>query len=392
MKISVANPAQSGKFTIPLPSVLDRYIIQQLLPTFLFGIGLFTSIALTVDTVFDLVRQIADSGLAIGIAFQVFLLRMPEFIVLSFPMSMVLATLMVYGRLSSDSELVALRSCGISIYRLIVPTMIFSLLVTGLTFTFNELIVPATNYQASVTLEEALNRDRLPVQEDNIFYPEYQRVELAGEDDKITILARLFYAERFDGRQMQGVTILDRSQIGVTQIISSESAIWNGSENVWDFYDGTLYAVDPYGSYKNILRFDHKAIQLSRTPLDLATKKRGYDEMNIAQAREYLELMRLSGDERRVLKTKVRIQQKYALPFVCVLFGLLGAALGARPQRASKATSFGISIIVIFSYYLFSFITGALGQKAILTPFVAAWLPTALGLGVAGFLLVRASR
>ncbi|MGL5083588.1 MAG: LptF/LptG family permease [Microcoleaceae cyanobacterium] len=392
MKISIASPLKSHKFALPILSILDRYIIQELVPTFLFGIGLFTSIALTVDTVFDLVRQVTESGLAIGVAAQVFLLRMPEFIVLAFPMSMVLATLMVYGRLSSDSELVALRSCGISIYRLVVPTLIFSVLVTALTFAFNELIVPATNYQATMTLERALNRDRLPFREDNIFYPEYEKVEVEGSEDEITVLSRLFYADHFDGRQMQGVTILDRSQTGITQIISSESATWNGAENMWDFFDGTLYAIDPEGSYRNILRFDHKAIQLSRTPLDLATKKRGYDEMNIAQAQEYLQLMRLSGDERRVLKTRVRIQQKYALPFVCILFGLLGAALGSRPHKASKATSFGISIIVIFSYYLLSFVTGAMGQKAVLTPFVAAWLPTALGLGVAGFLLSRASR
>ncbi|NJK38189.1 MAG: YjgP/YjgQ family permease [Oscillatoriales cyanobacterium RM2_1_1] len=392
MKISIPHPVNTHKLAWPRVSLLDRYIIQELIPTFLFGIGLFTSIALTVDTVFDLVRQVAESGLDIGVALRVFLLRMPEFIVLAFPMSMVLATLMVYSRLSSDSELVALRSCGVSLYRLVVPTLILSLLVTALTFAFNELIVPATNYQATMTLERALNRDRLPFQEDNIFYPEYDKVEIPGSDDEMTVLSRLFYAEQFDGRQMQGVTILDRSQTGITQIISSRSATWNGAENVWDFFDGTLYAVDAEGSYRNILRFDHKAIQLSRTPLDLATKKRGYDEMNIVQAQDYLKLMKLSGDERRVQKTRVRIQQKYALPFVCIVFGLLGASLGARPQRASKATSFGISIIVIFSYYLLSFVTGAIGQKAILTPFISAWLPNFLGLGVAGLLLWRASR
>lgn len=149
MKISIPHPVNTHKLAWPRVSLLDRYIIQELIPTFLFGIGLFTSIALTVDTVFDLVRQVAESGLDIGVALRVFLLRMPEFIVLAFPMSMVLATLMVYSRLSSDSELVALRSCGVSLYRLVVPTLILSLLVTALTFAFNELIVPATNYQAT---------------------------------------------------------------------------------------------------------------------------------------------------------------------------------------------------------------------------------------------------
>lgn len=393
MKTSVSKSFSS--FDIPNLiniSILDRYIISELIAPFLFGVGLFTSVALSVDTVFDLVRQIAESGLDVRIAAQVFLLRMPEFIVLSFPMSMVLTTLMVYGRMSSDSEVIALRSCGISLYRLVIPTIIFSLFVTGLTLTFNELIVPATNYRAALTLEQALHQDRLPVREENIFYPEYRKVPQADSDEDITILMRLFYAQYFDGERMRGVTILDRSQTGLTQIISSESARWNASDNTWDFYNGTIYAVNQEGSYRNIVRFDHKELHLSSTPFDLANRKRNYDEMNIIQSYEYLKLMEMSGNEKRIIKTKVRIQQRYALPFVCVVFGILGVALGARPQRTNRATSFGISIIVIFSYYLFSFVTGAMGQKAILSPFVAAWLPIWLGLGIAGFFLYRTSR
>jgi lipopolysaccharide export system permease protein len=352
---------------------------------------LFTSVAVTVGTVFELVRKVAESGLPVGIAFQVFLLKMPDFIVLAFPMSMILTTLMVYGRLSSDSELIALRSCGISIYRLVIPAIIFSFFVTGLTFAFNELIVPAANYRASYTLENALKQDEIPIREHNIFYPEYQRVRLPDSDKKVNVLVRLFYAEEFENGEMQGVTILDRSQEGITQIISSESAVWNPTQTTWDFYEGTVYLVDPDGSYRNIARFDHKELHLSRAPLDLASDDREYGEMNIAQTQEYLQLMKMSGDQKKVIKTQVRIQQKYALPFVCVVFGLLGASLGSRPGRTNRATSFGISVMIIFAYYLLSFITGAMGQKAILTPFMAAWLPTLLGLGVAGFFLYRTS-
>lgn len=391
MKISVSKSLNSASFRLPNLSVLDRYVIQELIPPFLFGVGLFTSVAVTVGTVFELVRKVAESGLPVAIAFQVFLLKMPDFIVLAFPMSMILTTLMVYGRLSSDSELIALRSCGISIYRLVIPAVIFSFFVTGLTFAFNELIVPAANYRASYTLENALNQDEVPIRENNIFYPEYRRVRLPDSDKKANVLVRLFYAEEFENGEMQGVTILDRSQEGITQIISSESAVWNPTQTTWDFYEGTVYLVDPDGSYRNIARFDHKELHLSRAPLDLASEDREYGEMNIAQAKEYLQLMKMSGDQKKVIKTQVRIQQKYALPFVCVVFGLLGASLGSRPGRTNRATSFGVSVMIIFAYYLLSFITGAMGQKAILTPFMAAWLPTLLGLGVAGFFLYRTS-
>jgi lipopolysaccharide export system permease protein len=114
--------------------------------------------------------------------------------------------------------------------------------------------------------------------------------------------------------------------------------------------------------------------------------------MNIAQSLEYMEIVRIGGDAKRLLKLNVRIQQKISFPFVCLVFGLVGAALGTRPQRTGRATSFGISVIVIFAYYLLGFITGALGQVSILSPFIAAWLPNFFGLGAGGLLLFKAAR
>ena len=391
MRVNLSKSVNSLIWLEPRIPVMDSYIIKELIGPFLFGVGLFSSLGVTVGAMFELVRKVADSGLSLAIATQVFLLKMPEFIVLAFPMSIILATLMVYSRMSSDSEIVALRGCGVRIYRLAIPALLLSIVVTGMTFAFNEIIVPSANYQASVTLDQALDREKLPFREQNIFYPEFRKIK-PPNGKEYTTLTRLFYAESFDGKLMKGVTIVDRSQYGVAQIVSSNSASWNRAESTWNLYNGTVYLVSPEGSYREILKFAHKQLQLPRTPIDLAQRGRGYSEMNIAQAYEYLELMRLSGNYEKVVKTQVRIQQKYALPFVCVVFGLMGAALGCKPQRTGKATSFGISVIIIFSYYLLGFITGAMGQKGILTPIFAGWLPNILGLGIAIFLLMRASR
>ncbi|MDY7006164.1 MAG: LptF/LptG family permease [Cyanobacteriota bacterium] len=376
----------------PKISVMDRYIITELIGPFLFGVGLFSSIGVTAGAMFELVRKVTESGLPISIALQVFFLKVPEFMGWAFPMAMVLSTLMVYSQMSSNSEIVALRSCGISVYRMLIPAVILGLTVTGLTFALNEVIVPNANYQASLTLDRTLDREDPPFREENIIYPEFGKVE-RPDGSKESTLTRLFYAEKFDGKYMKGVTIIDRSQYGVDQIVSSESATWNSAANIWDLFNGTIYIVSPDGSYRNIVKFDHQELKLSTAPLDLADKRRTYQQMNIPQSYEYLELMRLSGNHRKIIKTQVRIQQKFAVPFVCLVLGLVGAALGIRPQRnANRGTSFGISVIIIFAYYLLSFITGAMGQKEVLTPFLAGWLPNFMGLGVAILLIARASR
>lgn len=370
---------------------MDRYLASELIPPFLFGVGAFSSVGVAVGTLFDLVRKVVESGLPLQIAIDVFVYKLPSFIVLAFPMATLLAALITYSRLSSDSELIALRSCGVSIYRLVLPAVVLSLIVTGITFVFNEQVVPAANHQAEITLERALKDEKPSFREENIFYPEYQQVK-QPDGHKAKVLSRLFYADQFDGERMKGLTIVDHSKEGLNQIVVAESAMWNPAQNTWDFYDGTSYVIAPDSSYRNIVRFEHQQLQLPNTPLKLAKKNRDSDEMNIAEVRERLELARLSSDDKKIRRYTLRIQEKIAFPFVCVVFGLIGAAMGSRPQRASRATSFGISVMVIFCYYSLQFVSSALGLTGVLSPYVSAWLPTLLCLGAGGLLLMRVAR
>ena len=373
-------------------TVMDRYITWELILPFLFGVGAFSSLGVSVGALFDLIRRVTESGLPMSIAAQVFLLKFPEFVSYSFPMATLLATLMAYSRLSSDSELTALKACGVSVYRMIVPALLLCIAVTGLTFMFNELIVPSANYQATLTLEKAMNEEKPAFQENNILYQEFRKVEQPN-GESIDQLSRLFYAKRFDGQQMQGLTVLDFSQDGLSQIVSSKTAVWNPGQNTWDFFNGTIYVVSADGSFRNIVTFKNQQLQLPREPLDLASKRRDYNEMNIAQSQEYLALLEKGGNEDKIQKLKVRIQQKYALPFVCLSFGLVGAALGTKlNRRTGRATGFAISIIIIFAYYLLAFISSAIAQRGVISPFIGAWLPNFFGLAAAGILLTRSSK
>ncbi|MGB3492553.1 MAG: LptF/LptG family permease, partial [Elainellaceae cyanobacterium] len=172
---------------------MDRYLFTELIFPFLFGVGAFSSLGVSVGALFDLIRRVSEYGLPLSTAFQILILKMPEFIAYSFPMSVLLSTLMTYSRLSSDSEMVALKGCGISVYRIIMPAVFFGLMVTGIMFTFNEMIVPEANYRSAIVLENVLGEERWPsFQKENILYWEY-----ADQEDED--LRRLFYAREFDG-------------------------------------------------------------------------------------------------------------------------------------------------------------------------------------------------
>ena len=142
---------------IKIPLV-DRWLIGQLIPPMLFAIGAFTTVSLSVGIMFDLVRKIVEFGLPLQIALKVLILKLPGFLVLSFPMSMLLATLLAYGKLSSNSELLALKSLGYSNKRIIVPVVFLSLLMTFITFNFNDSLVPISNRLAENTMRSSLGK------------------------------------------------------------------------------------------------------------------------------------------------------------------------------------------------------------------------------------------
>ena len=105
---------------IPL---LDRWILSQLIPPLIFSISAFTVVSVSVGVMFDLVRKIVEFDLPLNIALNVLFFKLPSFVVLSFPMATLLASLLTYSKLSSNSELKALRAIGISFYRIIFPSL-----------------------------------------------------------------------------------------------------------------------------------------------------------------------------------------------------------------------------------------------------------------------------
>ena len=391
---STSSPTLTQRLSGLLPriSIMDRNNARELPLPFLFGVGAFSSIAVSIGALFELIRKVSEAGLPASLAFQIFLLSLPTFTVLAFPMSTLLATMMTFSRFSSDSELIAMRGCGVSVKRIVVPAVILSLMITGLSFVVNEVVAPASTERAAVLLAKALDQEKPPFKEGNIIFQQQQ----PSKDGDGDVLLRFFYARNFDGTTMKDITVVDFSQDdtedGLKQIVSADTATWDFSRNLWEFTNGTIYAVSPNGSFRQIIRFDKQDLQLPRTPLDLARRPKKEEEMNIAETREYLKILRQTGDERAVRKLAVAIQRKYAIPFACVVFGLVGSAVGVRPQRTGKATSFGVSVVIIFGYYLLSFITSAKGEAGVVCPFIAGWLPLFIGLGAGITLLLRVSK
>jgi lipopolysaccharide export system permease protein len=372
-------------------TILDSYILSQLIPTFLFGVGLLSTLGVAIGNLSDLANKVSDANLPLLAAIQILLLKVPEFVAYALPVSVLLSTLMTYGRLSNDSEIIAIRSCGTSLLRLIIPAFLLSLMVTGITFICTELVVPSANYRASSILITSIKEEHEYRQTKDIFYPNYENIVLP-DGQTIRTLKSLFYAEQFNGKEMKSLTIIQWLGQRLDQIVISDSASWNSLKNTWDFFDGTIYQIAPDESYSEAFPFEHQQLKFPKAVFDFASQGRNPYEMNIAQAQEYTRILQLSGDQKKVRLFKVRIQQKIAFPFVCIIFGLIGAAIGSSFGQISRGTSFGLSVGIVFAYYVFGFITGSIGLVGTISPFLAAWLPNILGLMLAGLLITQKNK
>ena len=190
---------------------------------------------------------------------------------------------------------------------------------------------------------------------------------------------------------MQGVTVLDFSREDIQQILKAESATFDKSNSSWTFLDGSIVSIDRNGQTGNI-QFKRYIYPFVEGPLELAKVPKDANEMTLKQAIKAEKIYKKTGNLKELRRIRVRIQEKFTLPFACLVFGLIGSSLGSKSNlRSSKSQGFGLSVILILIYYVMSFIFSSFGVKGILNPILAAWLPVLISLAGGIYLLRKSS-
>ena len=374
---------------------MDRWLIAQILPPMLFAISAFTVISLSVGVMFDLIRKIVEFGLPLFLAIKVLFYSLPSFLVLSFPMAVLLSTLLAYGKLSANSELLALKSLGIKTSRIIAPAIAVSIFMTGLTFYFNDNLVPASNKLAESTLRAGIGSSFSSEKgKDNIMFSRYgSKIDSATNKPTKTnqFLTHIFYASLFENNIMQEVTVLDFSRQDIQQILKAKSAVFDKKNSSWIFTNGSIVSIDQGGQTTNI-QFEKYRYPFIEGPLDLARIPKDATEMSLKQALEAERIYKETGNLKEIRSIQVRIQEKFTLPCACLVFGLIGSSLGSKSNlRSSKSQGFGLSVILILIYYVMSFVFSSLGVKGLFSPIIATWLPVLISMGGGIYFLRKSS-
>ena len=374
----------------PRISLLERYLISEITPILLFTIVIVTVVAESIGISFEQFSFLLTEQISFGTLIYLHIVKVPEFIVLAVPIAILMTTIFVYNKLSITSEIIALQSCGISLYKLICPAIHLSLILSLILFIVNEGIVPISNYKAAITLEEVMNINRWDLKSDHIVYKELANRNYEQISDKDNYLKYFFYSERFSDGKMQEVTLLIRDNRGLKVIIKSKFAEWNEGNKYWFFYNGVKSIINPDGSYGQGIKFDEIRLNLSSISrqFQLDREKLDHREMNIFQIYQRLLVAKKAGDIPNLIKLQVNLQKRFTLPISCAVLAFLGTAIGINLQPRIKYNSFTVTLVILGLMKIFEAVINALIISGNIYSYVI-WLPNILATGFSFYILTE---
>lgn len=371
--------------------ILSRYCLKEFIPPFLISLLCFTCIILF-DELFRLIKLFVKKGVSPFYLLESLLYVMPATVVLSIPMAALVAILLALGRLSTDSEIMAMRASGIAFHQLMIPLLSATVLLSAIDLVMMEYVLPKATL-ASVSLKRDIQRHNPAL----ILEAGTVMKELQSE-------GKLWMYESTDPKteQLQNVRIWDEIYPGQPRLTIAKSATLgfeNGNAKL-TLYDGETYEPQTDGSEGfRVTQFQQQRISLDFTK-DLQRgeyKSQHPQTMRVGELRTHIdkleESINLKPDKvseytiNKLRYAKVEFHKKFALPFACLAFGIVGIPLGFMVKKNGRMIGFGIGLAVILLYYLLLQIGQNSGINGRLNPILAMWFPN-LVIGLIGIALL----
>lgn len=344
--------------------ILDRYIAKSMISAFLGCVFVFLFLYIIVD-LFSHLDEILKEKVAITALLSYYLSFLPLMFTQVSPMACLLGLLYSIGNLSNNNEIIAMRSSGLSIWRISKPALIFGLLISGFVFMLSERFLPRAqnlNYQLK---NEMFEKDA------SLGKKEIYNLAVYGQDNK------QFFIDIYRPKEeiMEYVVILehDENQNVVSKITAKKAYF---KKNRWLFRECIISYYDNDGRpLGEPFYFKNKVMYLKDRPKDFLNQRQKIMFMNIAQLNDYIKRLSHSGAGAVLRKLKVDLYNKFTLPFTSLVIIMVGIpfALGAR-KRGQAIASLGLCIGISFLYYVFNQTSIAYGQLGIIPPFLSAIL------------------
>lgn len=351
----IANPIASP----PIGGILDRYLIRGFVRALALSLLCFTGLYLIVDF-FDQIDDLLRAGAPVWTSFKYFLYKLPQMVSRVFPFGALFAALFSLGTLARAQEITAMRSGGLSLRRISLPVLLFSLLVGFFSFFWSESLVPIFTSKA-----QHIYRTQVRKKQPHSLLGT-KDIWLRGEGAFISV-------ERFDTKKnvLAGVSIyLLNPDFSLKGLIEAPSARWNGKS--WEARGSMEWLFLPDGKMRQ--RKMNTALPLTETPDDLKVLARKPEEFSLFDLQKQIADLQAKGIS--ATEYEVDVQVKMALPLVPPLLVLLAIPFALKGAQAGGiALSFGFTLLIGIAFWFLLAFAVSLGHSGALPPWVAAWLP-----------------
>lgn len=349
--------------------ILDLYILRRFSSTLLFSVLalLFTIV------IVDLIGQVdtfIDHQARLTQIIRYYLFHMPYWFVLTMPIAVLLAALFSLTGLARRNEIMAMKTVGISLYRLLLPVYLFALALSGLVLLIADRLVPNATFHYNTVRNEIRSYSR----------PDGSRRQILLQNHK----DQLVFARSYDAKRQRATSVhwerLEDSR--VTRRLTANYLTWYHDH--WVLVDGHSYHFND--TTIQATAFDSMALpQLTLKPEDFSRQLKKPEEMDYKELSNYIKRTQANGED--TTRNMVDLYLKISFPFTCFIIVLLGAPIAINARHTGLAISFGQGTFICFIFYSFVQAGQALGWNKLLSPFWAAWLPNIL-FGVLGIIFL----
>jgi len=363
---------------------LDRYILTEILGPLALGFLVYTFILL-IRFLFQSAEMIIRRGLPVAIVGKLLLLTLPNIVVLTLPMALLFGTLIAVGRLSSDSELIAMRACGVSLLTLYRPILLLSGVLTILNTVLMVYVLPWGNNSLQELRLEIMTQTVSQQIEPRVFYEEWEgKVVYVFEVPPGSKRWKgVFLAEAIPASENNQITVADWGEILVDQA---------GERLVLRLYNAIRHKVD-LNSPDRYEISRHKRLDLVLEDQFISGQKaklsvsKGVRELTLGELRDLLRDPATIPEQRNL--ARVEIHKKFSIPVACLVFGLFALPLGINNRRGGKASGFALSIGILILYYILLNNGEEAAHYGRIPAWLAMWSPNLLLSAAGVFLLIR---
>jgi lipopolysaccharide export system permease protein len=356
------------------------YILKETLPIFFIGLLTFT-LMLLMDKILKFIELIV-SGVSFSHILMLLFFISPSFLIFTIPMAFLLGTLLSFGRLSGDSEITAFKASGMSLYQLFIPISLLSLSAYLFTTFLVFYALPWGNRGFMATLY-VIAQSKVDIEmKERVFNDVFNG--LVVYVDKIPI----------QGEKMEGVLIYDERDKGnVNTIFAREGFLASNPQSkevTLRLLNGDIHRFESKTRVYQKMKFDiyDLRLELGKTFAAWGARLREH-EMSSDELNEKIRKMKILGQDTTF--QEVELHKRYAIPFACIVFGLIGVPLGIQPRRSARAYGFILTIFIILGYYMSLTASDMLAIRKMLPPLLAGWVPNLLFSSLGVYLLVKAA-